>query len=219
MAKTARGYHHGDLARALMDAALGLVQRDGEASFTLREAARQVGVNHAAVYRHFADKTALLAAIAHEGWVDLVERFAAALPAPCHDAGAADDGDAGARDDDRPAVERLVVVARTYARFAFDRPAHYRVMHGPRLNLDGRHPELEGPLEEALDVVRREVQRGIDRKELAPRDPTTAALGLWANLHGVLHLHQMRRLRVKKAAAEAFVLALVRPAIVGLTLP
>jgi AcrR family transcriptional regulator len=59
-------YHHGDLHRVLLDAALQLIEDQGSAGLTLREAARSVGVSHAAVYRHFADKNALLRAVAVE---------------------------------------------------------------------------------------------------------------------------------------------------------
>src|SRR5690349_16233121 len=66
-------FHHGDLRRALIEAALGLVD-EGD-NFTLREAARRVGVNHRAVYHHFADKRALLVAVAIDGWVGLLEHI------------------------------------------------------------------------------------------------------------------------------------------------
>ena len=66
-------YHHGDLKRALTDAALQLVQEKGPKGFTLREVARRAGVSAAAPYRHFADKAQLLAAAATQGFVQLHE--------------------------------------------------------------------------------------------------------------------------------------------------
>src|SRR5262245_65136802 len=68
-------YHHGDLPRALRGAAARLVAERGADGFTLREAARLVGVNHAAAYRHFSDKRALLAAIAQDGYATLAVRL------------------------------------------------------------------------------------------------------------------------------------------------
>jgi AcrR family transcriptional regulator len=65
-------YHHGDLRRALVDAALALVQERGAEGFTLREAARRVGVSQTAPYRHFETKEALLAAVAEEGFTTLL---------------------------------------------------------------------------------------------------------------------------------------------------
>ena len=73
-------YHHGDLPRALREAATRLLAARGSEGLTLREAARAVGVHHAAAYRHFADKRTLLAAVAEEGYAALARRM--------HDAGA-----------------------------------------------------------------------------------------------------------------------------------
>src|SRR6201994_3346863 len=70
-------YHHGDLKRALTDAALRLVQEKGPKGFTLREVARRAGVSAAAPYRHFADKAQLLAAVATLGFVQLHEALTA----------------------------------------------------------------------------------------------------------------------------------------------
>src|SRR6476469_8276563 len=66
-------YHHGDLKRALTEAALELVKEKGPKGFTLREVARRAGVSAAAPYRHFADKSQLLAAVATQGFVQLHE--------------------------------------------------------------------------------------------------------------------------------------------------
>ena len=60
-------YHHGDLRNSLIRAALVLVAERGVEGFSLREAARTVGVSASACYRHFADREELLAAVAHEG--------------------------------------------------------------------------------------------------------------------------------------------------------
>ena len=63
-----RGYHHGNLRRALLDAAIALIQSEGADALTLRAAARAAGVSQAAPYRHFTDKDELLAAVAEEGF-------------------------------------------------------------------------------------------------------------------------------------------------------
>ena len=68
-------YHHGELRRALIDAALAVIERDGVSALSLRDLARRLGVSHAAPAHHFADKAALLVEIAREGY----ERFGAAL--------------------------------------------------------------------------------------------------------------------------------------------
>ena len=72
-------YHHGDLRNALLSAALKLVAKRGVEGFSLREAARAVGVSAAAAYRHFEDKSALLAELALEGLVRLANRMEDAI--------------------------------------------------------------------------------------------------------------------------------------------
>src|ERR1700754_5334646 len=64
----ARPYHHGDLRRALIDAARRLLESEGPSALSLRAVAREAGVSPAAPYHHFKDKAELLEAVAHEGW-------------------------------------------------------------------------------------------------------------------------------------------------------
>ena len=78
-AKRRRTYHHGDLESALLDASIELITTKGADAFTLREVARRVGVDHAAAYRHFADKNMLLEAIAARGYAELAERLEEAV--------------------------------------------------------------------------------------------------------------------------------------------
>ena len=63
-----RPYHHGDLRRALVDAARRLLEAEGPTALSLRAVAREAGVSPAAPYHHFKDKAELLDAVAHEGW-------------------------------------------------------------------------------------------------------------------------------------------------------
>src|SRR4030081_280325 len=77
-----RGYHHGNLKEALLQAALGLIAEKGAAGFTFADAARMAGVSPAAPYRHFRDRDELLSSIAQRGF----EQFEAVLT------GAWDDG-------------------------------------------------------------------------------------------------------------------------------
>src|SRR5689334_22912844 len=72
---TPRPYHHGNLRRALLDEALVTIAADGVDALTLREIGARVGVSRTALYRHFADKRALLAAVATEGFRTLRERL------------------------------------------------------------------------------------------------------------------------------------------------
>jgi AcrR family transcriptional regulator len=74
-----RTYHHKDLKNALINAALAVVEREGSEAVSLRDLAAQVGVSRAAPYRHFADRDALLAAVAARGFADLCAIYMAAL--------------------------------------------------------------------------------------------------------------------------------------------
>ncbi len=113
-------YHHGDLRNALLQAALKLVARKGVEGFSLREAARAVGVSAAAAYRHFEDKSALLAAIALEGLVRLAGRMEEALArAP------------GAPGTPARAAAEMTAIGWAYVEFAVANPSYFRVMFGP----------------------------------------------------------------------------------------
>jgi AcrR family transcriptional regulator len=107
-------YHHGDLRAALLQSAGELLEEQGLAALSLREAARRAGVSHNAPYRHFPDRNALLAALAAEGFAMLGEAM---------------EGKAGR--------ER----GEAYVRFALARPNRFRLMFGGQLEL-GKHPEL-----------------------------------------------------------------------------
>jgi AcrR family transcriptional regulator len=82
MSKTA--YHHGDLANALIEAATKVVERDGPEALSLRDLAAQLGVSRAAPYRHFADRDALLAAVALRGFAALTAIYQVAFDEPGH---------------------------------------------------------------------------------------------------------------------------------------
>ena len=116
-------YHHGDLKRALTEAALGLVSEKGPKGFTLREVARRAGVSAAAPYRHFADKADLLAAVATQGFVQLHETLSAV---------AAEATDLN---------HRMVDMARAYVRWAVTHPDYYQAMFGAETDKSD-HPEL-----------------------------------------------------------------------------
>ena len=71
-----RPYHHGDLRRAIVKAALEILGETQSLEFSLRELARRAGVSHNAPYKHFADKRELLAAVSAAGFEMLTQRMA-----------------------------------------------------------------------------------------------------------------------------------------------
>lgn len=194
-----RAYHHGDLARALIEAALEHIKREGVEAFTLREAARSVGVTHAAAYRHFEDKRALLANIAEEGF--------RALSADLREA-AQSEGDA---------LSRLTTIGRAYVRYAFREPARFRVMFGPRLNFDRRFPGLEAETQKAFRILLDAIEAGQKNGELIEGVTRDLATALWTSAHGFASLVLHRKIIVRSAArAEAYYVEIVRPLLTGL---
>ncbi len=197
-------FHHGDLRRALIGAALDLVAEGQGETFTLREAARRVGVNHRAVYHHFADKRALLAAAVIEGWHGQLDEIRAEL---------------ARQPVTQSTRDRLLAIGRAYVRYALARPAHYRAMFGARLNTDGRFADLEAVLGEAIQLVAVEVRRGIERAELPPgTEVLQATMTLWATVHGIADLLIEGRIQVRPARALSYAELLLRPVVAGLEL-
>jgi AcrR family transcriptional regulator len=191
-------YHHGDVRRAVLDAAVTLLAELGADGFTLREAARRVGINHRAVYRHFEDKRSVLAAVAEEGYRAL----------------AAEMRDAIARSGSAAPADRLVTLCEAYVRFARRERARYHVMFGPRLNADERFPDLEAAVKLALRVVLDELKlAGPAAPPLALRD---AGISLWSAVHGFASLHLAGRVWLSDRHVARYVDAVMRPAVTGI---
>src|SRR3984885_5592963 len=134
--RSERGYHHGNLKEALLQAALDLIAKKGAAGFTFADAARLAGVSPAAPYRHFRDRDELMSSIAQRGF----EQFESALNA------AWDDG----RPDTVTAFER---VGKAYLKFAREEPAFYSAMFESGLPVD-LNPALQAAGERAFGIIR-----------------------------------------------------------------
>ncbi|HET7883634.1 MAG TPA: TetR/AcrR family transcriptional regulator [Acetobacteraceae bacterium] len=166
-----RGYHHGNLREALVEAALSLIADKGPAGFTIAEAARLAGVSPGAPYRHFRDAEALLAEVALRGF----ERFAGAL--------------ATAWDGGRPNVLRAFeALGRAYLAFARDEPAYYAAMFETRIAFDN-HPGLLAAGDRAFAILREGAERLAADLPPARRPPALmVALHVWALSHGIASL-------------------------------
>jgi AcrR family transcriptional regulator len=173
-------YHHGDLHRALVDAAASIIGEVGAEAFTLREAARRIGVNHRAAYRHFEDKASLLAAVAEQGFRDLL------------DAARAEVERAGATDPEA----RLLAAARAYVQYAAHHPAHFRVMFGPRLNEGGHFVAVDRLVEEAYVLLESEVRAGMALGHFAADPGPHPMIAVWSSMHGLASLVLMKRVEV-----------------------
>ena len=167
-----RGYHHGNLKEALLQAALGLIAEKGAAGFTFADAARMAGVSAAAPYRHFRDREELLSSIAQRGF----EQFEAMLTQ------AWDDG----RPDTVTAFERL---GKAYLAFARNEPAFYSTMFESGLPVD-LSPALQATSERAFAVIRAAAERLAALVPAGmPRPPAMMmALHIWSMSHGVASL-------------------------------
>lgn len=166
-----RGYHHGNLRQALVEAALDLIGRQGPQGFTLSDAAKSAGVTPAAVYRHFAGRDDLIAEIARQGFeifADLMEH---------------------AYDDGRPtALAAFEATGRAYLAFARKFPGHYMAMFesGIPLNAD---PDLARAAERARQVFARAAE-ALSRHIPEDRRPPASMFSahVWALSHGVVEL-------------------------------
>jgi AcrR family transcriptional regulator len=166
-----RGYHHGNLREALIEAALALIAEKGPAGFTIAEAARLAGVSPAAPYRHFRDAEALLAEVALRGF----ERFAMALTAGWNDG----------RPDPLRAFEAL---GRAYLAFARDEPAYYAAMFETHIAFEA-HPGLLAASERAFAILRDAAERLTGTLPRDRRPPSLMmALHVWALAHGIASL-------------------------------
>jgi AcrR family transcriptional regulator len=171
-------YHHGDLRHALIQAGLEMLSEGGAAALDLRKVARKAGVSHAAPYRHFADKQALVAAINEEGFRRLAEKIRTTLQeAP---------GDT---------VEQLQAIAKAYVQFAREQPWLMREMFSGLTVEREDFPDLQAASKDVFKCYVEVVMRGQERGSLIDVDPFALAGVLWSLLHGVAMLtieNQMR---------------------------
>jgi AcrR family transcriptional regulator len=168
-----RTYHHGDLRRALVAAAIELLRAEGAEALTLRAVARAAGVSQAAPYRHFADRRALVAAVAEEGFRGLGDEMSRAMAEAM-----------------RSGNMRLAFreVGLAYVRFALQHPAEYRVMFGAEVANHQDLPGLRARSHAVLDGVAQAVAGLQQARLVGAGDPGTMAAALWATLHGLVML-------------------------------
>ena len=164
-------YHHGDLRNALIAAGVQMLESDGAQGLSLRKLAKQAGVSHNAPYMHFADKEALLAAIAEEGFHILTQAVRSAVDT------------AGSANSDDHWREQLSAGSWAYVRFALDHPSHLQVMflaYEPQ-----QYPSLYTTSTGALAVLSQLIQHGQAQGKIVDGDSHYLATFVWSLLHGV----------------------------------
>jgi AcrR family transcriptional regulator len=165
----ARPYHHGDLRRALIDAASRLLESEGPSALSLRAVAREAGVSPAAPYHHFKDKGELLDAVAHEGWTLLDAALAKAkanAPSP------------------REAMNNLGVA---YVCFARENPALYRVMYDTARDKESLPEQMQDNEDSAYCKVRDTlIEAGANPNDT--HDIELATTAAWCSAHGLAEM-------------------------------
>lgn len=163
-------YHHGALRDELIKACVALIEAEGIGAVSLRRVARAAGVSPGAPYHHFPDRSALLAAIAAQGYELLEPRLRAA------------------REQAPTAARALGALIEAYVAFARDHPAHVHLMLRGELSEPDRHPESQSSGAATIALLT-EVVRDCQREGSAPPgDPEPLVAMVWAMSVGIVTL-------------------------------
>jgi AcrR family transcriptional regulator len=172
-------YHHGNLKAELLTAAIDLLRKHGPAGLSLREVAKVAGVSHSAPYRHFADKSALLAAVARQGFLNLAARL-----------------EQVAKEYELDPKRQLIEAGVVYVELAVQNPEVTQLMFGGFLDIKQCSPEVVEDAQRAfnglLEIVRNGQKAGIYRD----REPMNLTLAAWSIVHGLAMLIAGNQLRV-----------------------
>ncbi len=168
MSKKGNRYHHGDLRSTLIEVAAAMIAEKGVEGVTMRGLAERAGVSRSAPYRHFADKTALLAAVAEDGFRRITARIQAVKEEHAQDA-----------------TQGFLEVCVAYVEFAIENPTHYRLMFGREVSNFRDHPDLAAAARAAFSEVVSMVQRYQQENTIESDSPIKLAHTAWALAHGL----------------------------------
>jgi len=189
----ARPYHHGDLSRALVDAARRILEAEGPAALSLRAVAREAGVSPAAPYHHFKDKTELMEAVAHGGWEALSDAIAR-----------------GRREARHPR-EALNNIGLAYVTFARENPALYRLMYHTTRDRKAMPEHAKEETSGYAQVQEALIEAGADPTD--DHELELATIAAWCAVHGLAEMACFKEFQPLKAAMggdEAFLRAILR---------
>ncbi|WP_433634361.1 TetR/AcrR family transcriptional regulator [Nocardia sp. CA-120079] len=167
---TRTSYHHGALRDTLLAACLRLIETEGLAAVSLRRVAREAGVSTGAPYHHFADRSALLAALSTQGFRQLGSDLAAARAAA------------------RTPLQALTALAETYVRFSQENPGYFRLMFRPELSQPDKHPDAGAAGDAAFDVLADTIAEAVAAGLLPADKADTLAVMWWSLAHGMASL-------------------------------
>lgn len=159
-------YHHGNLREALVEQAVATIRDQGVEALTLRDVGARLRVSRTALYRHFADKQALLAAVATQGFRTFRQALIDAWDGTGH-------SQAG-----------FMQMGRAYVTFARAHPSHYRVMFGGFVEKADCDPDLRGTADSAFAVLVSAIAELQQQGRVRAGDPQEISLFVWASVHG-----------------------------------
>lgn len=194
-------YHHGDLRNALIQAATTVLVEKGAAALSLREVARVAGVSHAAPYRHFRDKAALLRVLAQGGF----ERLTAAI-------------NTAAENSPHNPEQKLIEAGVAYVRNAVQHPEITRLMFAATIEPQQDRAYLAASAasyEALLDIIREGIEQGSFRQQ----PPQQLVLVAWASMHGLAMLAVASLLEVDvddEQALDTLIRSVARNVIYGI---
>jgi AcrR family transcriptional regulator len=164
--KDTRPYHHGDLKRVVIETAQEMLREDKGWQFTLREVARRAGVSHTAPYKHFPDKSALLAELAVLGFSELRTQLTEAIERPL-----------------RTARAEFLAAAKAYIEFGTSNRSLYRLMFSADVDKTA-FPQLKAAGADAFVVLVEILERGHSSGVFKRRPVRNQATTAWALVHG-----------------------------------
>ncbi|MEA1079285.1 TetR/AcrR family transcriptional regulator [Marinobacter qingdaonensis] len=167
MAQTA-SYHHGDLRQQAHQLALDTLRNQGDTAISLRALAKELGVSAPALYRHFADRESLLAALAVTGFEELRDRLLAV--------------------NQQVPRRALIDIGLVYVAFAQDEPNLYRLMFGGRVLPKDAHPRLDQAGHGAFHVLQDTIDRAQQAGYLKPMPLAIMTAAAWSLVHGLAQL-------------------------------
>ncbi|KJK24214.1 TetR family transcriptional regulator [Burkholderiaceae bacterium 16] len=162
-----QSYHHGNLREEMIRCGREILAAEGVHGLTLRSAARLAGVSHGAPRNQFADKEGLLAAIAADGFRELVATRLARLS------------------DEMTAEARLLTVMDGYIEFAVKHPALFYLMFGPQIVGKENYPELLEAGSASYQLLFGAVQDYFTENGLAEQFDDMMVRCAWSAMHGV----------------------------------
>ena len=171
MTATKKAYHHGHLRAALLEEAARMISEAGAEGVTMRALSHRVGVSRTAPYRHFADKEALLVAVAADGFARLKARLQA-IDVPDHE----------------DAMLRFQEMGVSYVAFALENPAHYRLMYGKEALRRTQYPHLQAAADAAFAELVEIIETYQAAGAIKSENSHALAYIAWSTVHGLASL-------------------------------